>query len=356
VDRTAGLALRFLTRVVPRASGELRRLRGRARRIPDRDIAREAQASLRRKAFHVHGACVFATFLPQKAAGAFIKLAASFETAVDYLDNLCDRLGNADETDFRALHESLIDAVTPGAPLRPYFRQRPGADSGYLDSLVRTSQDGFGSLPGYAVVSSAIRDVTARYCELQALKHLAPGVRERRCAAAFADVAPDLGWWEGAAASGSTMATFALAYSAAEPLKHALTRRIFDAYFPYFTALHILLDYFVDQQEDRDHAELNFVAAYPGQDAARDGMTRIARTAYERAASLEDAEVHLFALRAMCGYYCTRPAVRAPELRATATAVMEAAGMQVDAKTALPKIGDRRVRPLLDLYARMSRA
>lgn len=356
-DRSAALAIRFLTGVVPRASGELRRLRKRVRLIADPAIAREALASLRRKAFHVHGGCVFATFLAPAAAAAFIKLVASFETAVDYLDNLCDRIGTADEADFRALHEALLDAIRPGAPLREYFRRRRSDDSGYLASLVVSSQTGFAQLPGYAAVREEIAEVTKRYCELQALKHLAPGERERRCKEAFGTIASDLAWWEGSAACGSTMATFALAFGAtARGFARDHARRFYDAYFPYFTALHILLDYFVDQQEDRDHAELNFVAWYPDHAAARSGMTRIAQIVQERIAVLEDVEVHRFALRAMCGYYCTRAAVRTPRLRTTSSAIMQAAGLEIDKRTGLPTLGDRRVRPLLDLYARMARA
>lgn len=355
-DSTATLAVRFLTGVVPRASAELRRVRARAQLIADRTIAREALASLRRKAFHVHGGCVFATFLPPKLATSFIKLVAAYETAVDYLDNLCDRLGAEDEADFRALHEALMDAVSPGAPLRDYFRHRPTDDSGYLASLVVASQAGFAELAAYAHVRENIAEVTRRYCELQVLKHLAPGDRERRCQVAFGQVADDLAWWEGAAACGSTMATFALAYGATAPaLDRRRVRALFDSYFPYFTALHILLDYFVDQQEDREHAELNFVACYPTQAAARTGIERIAHIARERMSALEDDEVHQFALRAMCGYYCTRPGVRTASLRPMSGAIMRAAGLEVDQHTGLPTLGDRRVRPLLDLYARMSR-
>ena len=355
-NRTVPLAVRFLTSVVPKASSELRRLRRRAETIAAPDIRREALSSLKLKAFHVHGACVFATFLEPMAARAFVKLVAVFETAVDYLDNLCDRIGAQDEADFRALHESLVDAVTPGAPLRSYFRRRTMDDSGYLNALVTQSQAGFADLPAYAAAQPHVVDITRRYCDLQALKHLTPGERERRCEAAFGDVARNLRWWEGAAASGSTMATFALAHAAASTsLEQRRAQAIYSTYFPYFTALHILLDYFVDQKEDRAHGELNFVACYPDAETAREGMTRIAAVAAAKAARLDDAEVHLFALRAMCGYYCTRPATRAGHSRDTATAIMQAVGIEVDPQTGVPRIGDRRVQPLLKLYARMAR-
>jgi tetraprenyl-beta-curcumene synthase len=354
VDKhTAGLAFGFLTRIVPMASSELKRLRQAAARIEDAAVRREALSSMRHKDFHVHGGCILATFLDDGAARAYVHLVACFETAVDYLDNLCDRLGAETEADFRALHEALTDAVTPGAPLRDYFRHRGHHDSGYLAALVRESQAAFGALPAEPLAREAILDITRRYAELQSLKHLAPGLRESRCEHAFASVAPDLRWWEGAAACGSTMPTFALAFAAST--RECTPQRIASvhgAYFPYFSALHILLDYFIDQAEDRRHRELNFVASYPDQDQARAGIVRIARAAMSKVSALDDAERHIFTLRAMSGFYCTRPAALRAPLRATSEEVLRAVGID------WPLRGGRTslMRPLLDLYTRLAKA
>ncbi len=350
----AGQARRFLVRVVPKAAGELRRLKRLAQRIPDADLRREAIASITHKDFHVHGGCILATFLPPVQAGRYVALVAVFETAVDYLDNLCDRLGTVEEADFRALHEALLDAVTPGAPLRSYFRFRGHDDGGYLDELVRRSQDHFASLPSFQAVAPYIRQVTLRYCELQALKHLSPGERERRCADAFGGVAPDLQWWEGAAGCGSTMPTFALAFGAMQGCDAARARRLHDAYFPYFSAFHILLDYFIDQAEDSEHGELNFVACYATREAARDGIARIGAACLARARELDDADHHVFALRAMCAFYCSRGKVGEQRLGADAAAIAAAVDVDLEATTWRPG-GGGALAPLLALYRRVIR-
>ena len=350
-DHFSSLARKFLLGVVPQAARALRRIKRRALRIPQTELRRQAMASISDKDFHVHGGCILATFLPPAQAKAFIALVASFETAVDYLDNLCDRAGTSDERDFRALHEALIDAVTPAAKPRAYFRERAADDGGYLHELVVDAQARFASLPSYGVIAPRVRSITERYCELQALKHLPAGDRERRCERAFSRVADDLRWWEGAAACGSTLATFALAYSALCGVNDATAATLEDAYFPYITSFHILLDYFIDQEEDRQHQELNFVACYPSRDAAREGIARIGGLARKRASELADGHHHVFAMQAMCAFYCSRAKIADQGLSDDAAAIAQAVGLRLPGDALQP--GARGLlAPLFALYRR----
>jgi len=355
VDRDlAEIGRRFLIRVVPQAAAELNALKRLAQRIPNVELRREAIASITHKDFHVHGGCILATFLPSALVRHYVRLVSTFETAVDYLDNLCDRAGSLDETDFRALHEALFDAVTPDARLRHYFRKRATDDGGYLTELVTRSQQQFAALPSYSAIAPYVRGVTERYCELQAVKHLAPGERERRCKETFGDVAPGMQWWEGAAACGSTLPTFALVFATMRGYDSGQIRELHAAYFPHISAFHILLDYFIDQAEDRAHGELNFVACYPSREAARDGIARIARTALERSLGIEDGRSHAFAVRAMCAFYCSRAKVREQALGGDAAAIAAAVG--VDLGSTSWQTGRGVLAPLLTLYRRMIRA
>jgi len=43
-----------------------------------------------------------------------IRFIVAYQTISDYLDNLCDRSTSSDPADFRALHESMLHALTPG--------------------------------------------------------------------------------------------------------------------------------------------------------------------------------------------------------------------------------------------------
>ncbi|MBC5805968.1 MAG: DUF2600 family protein [Candidatus Eremiobacter antarcticus] len=341
----------FLIHVLPRAASELRRLKAAAARIDDAQLRAQALASIADKDFHVHGGCILATFLSKGEARRYVKLVAVFETAVDYLDNLCDRTGSFDESDFRALHESLIDAVTPGAPLRAYFRRRSGDDGGYLASLVTQSQTLFAALASFPAAAPYIADITRRYCELQALKHLEPVVREDRCREAFGDVDPGLEWWEGAAACGSTMPTFALAFAALQGCSAHEAELVHRAYFPYFSAFHILLDYFIDLAEDERHGELNFVDCYPQADHAPAGIARVGQTALHRLDALADADRHRFALRAMCAFYCTRHKIDEQSLDAQAREIAAAVGVDLR-RTRWRSASRSLLMPLLELYSR----
>jgi tetraprenyl-beta-curcumene synthase len=350
-EKFSAHARRFLIGVVPQAAQALRRIKRRAALIADAELRRQALESIAHKDFHVHGGCILATFLPPSQARQLIALVASFETAVDYLDNLCDRTGSDNEEDFRALHEALADAVTPGAQPRDYFRERRRDDSGYLRELVLDAQARFASLPSYGTISPHVRAVTDRYCELQALKHLPQGERERACERAFGHVATDLRWWEGAAACGSTLPTFALAYSALRGSDARSAAAVHDAYFPYISSFHILLDYFIDQAEDRAHAELNFVACYPSSQATRDGLARIGARAIERSAQLPDGTHHAFATQAMCAFYCSRPKIADQGLTDDAAAIAGAVGLALT-PSAFEPTAQGLLAPLLALYRR----
>jgi len=348
------LARSFLLRIVPRAARELRQIKRRAERISDSDLRREALASISDKDFHVHGGCILATFLAPEIARHYVRLVSVFETAVDYLDNLCDRMGTYDEGDFRALHVALLDAIDPSGPSHSYFARRERDDGGYLAWLVAESQRLFAALPAYPAVHEYVRLVTQRYCELQALKHLQKGVRERRCAEAFAHVAADLAWWEGASACGSTMPTFALAFAAAQGCDEAQARVLYETYFPYVSAFHILLDYFIDQAEDRAHGELNFVACYRDAAAARDGIALVGSKALAAAERSNQRREHSFAVKAMCGFYCSRPKIAQQSLSGDALYVARAVGVDFGGRP-WSSPANVLIAPLLQLYRRVIR-
>ncbi|MGB8267136.1 MAG: DUF2600 family protein [Candidatus Velthaea sp.] len=322
---------RFLTTVVPLASHELAAIRERAEAIPDPALRSEALASIDAKAYHVEGGSILATFLRGDIAKRYVAIVAPLETIYDYLDNLCDRLPGVDVRAYPTLHESLLDALDDRRTPTDYYRDGPQRDDGgYLRSLVEHVRSGLAALPNYVAVRDRLLEIGRYYADLQTFKHQAAERRESVCDAWYErhrQRFPGLYWWEFAAACGSSMPVFALIYLAAQPtLEQSEIDLTLGAYFPNVSAVHILLDYFIDQAEDREHKELNFVACYASSAEAVERVRRLVATTALRVRALAHGARHDFVLRAMCLFYLTHPKVFEQRLDAESSALLAALG------------------------------
>lgn len=322
---------RFVGRVIPRATRALAAIRRRAEAIPDVALREQALASIDEKAYHVQGGCILATFMPPARAQRYVTIVAALETIYDYLDNLCDRLPGVSAQAYATLHESLLDALddtrTPGDP----YRDGPsGDDGGYLRALVDEARAGLRALPNYAAVRTRLVEVALLYADLQVFKHGPSGAREDACNAWYARnraAFPGLAWWEFAAACGSSLPVFALiALATRDTLDPGEIDATLHAYFPGVSALHILLDYFIDQAEDAEHGELNFVACYGSSAETVKRLHRLVTSTLARVRTLAGAAQHRFLVQAMCVFYLTHPKVFEQRLDAESAAVLSALG------------------------------
>lgn len=241
--------------------------RQRIETIPDPELRNQAIASISTKTFHCQGGAVYATLVPE-ATPELVELIVAFQTISDYLDNLCDRSTSMDERDFRLLHQSMIDAVSPDQPIAPnyYLFRKEQHDGGYLHALVQTCRRILSGFPNYLIVSEKVKRWVGLYADLQVYKHLDWSVRETRLNAwwlGHCEEFPDLRWNEFAAATGSTLGVFLMfALSAVPGNLPVNTDAQANAYFPWMCGLHILLDYLIDQEEDRQGGDLNFCSYY----------------------------------------------------------------------------------------------
>ena len=310
---------RFLTQVIPQSLDELAVLARRAERIPHPALREQAMASIVEKAYHVQGGCVLATFLKPQAAKRHMKIVTALETIYDYLDNLCDRLDGVAVEAYPTLHEALLDAVDLARVPSDYYRDGPhGDDGGYLRSLVDDVRAGLRTLPNYQRVRETLCTAVGLYRDLQSKKHLPGTMRENHCKAWFeasGERFAHLRWYEFAAACGSSLPVFAMLALAEDPMiDDALIRDTFDAYLPAISGLHIMLDYFIDQAEDKEHGELNFVACYEDRDDATQRLSMLIRDAQTRISGLRTHKQHAFLFEAMRGFYLTHPKVFAQSL------------------------------------------
>ena len=318
---------RFLLKIVPLARAELRRLEHLADRIPDRELRTQAFSSLRSKAYHVAGACILATFLPSGAREHYVEIVAPLETIYDFLDCLCDRHPDTKPQAFRQLHEALADALDPARPLHEYYVHGPPGDDGdYLVSLVRRVREALMRLGNYELLIAHFRRAVALYADTQTYSHLPAGEREQACKDWYSREGTrfgDLTWFEFAAAAGSQFHVYAPLYEAFCS-DNARIGDAYDAYFPSFCALHVLLDSFIDQQEDRAYGELNWVACYPSRHAFLARAHTLARRSWAAFGNLGMPRAHRFALRVMALFYLTHPKIYEQCLNHDAVALLGA--------------------------------
>lgn len=325
----------FVRTVLPAVERQLDRWRAAADRCPDPELRRQALASLQHKRFHAQGGAAFA-LQAGPFRGAVLSAIVALQTISDYLDNLCDRAGCLDETAFRHLHRAMTDALAPGPQPNYYAHFRPtgdqAADGGYLTALVGECRQQLALLPSFPVVRDEAVRLVELYNDLQVYKHLAWSEREHRLMAWFGrhrQSEPQLSWWEFAAATGSTLGIFALFAAAARPgLTAAGVHRIVDAYFPWICGLHILLDYFIDQSEDKAGGDLNFVRYYPTEPARQKGLHRFTMNALAQAGNLPAPGFHRAIVRGLLALYLSDPKVGRQGLDPAAGALLAAGGLR----------------------------
>lgn len=201
------------------------------------------------------------------SAPSMVRLITAYQTISDYLDNLCDRMETQSSESMDCLHLSMLDALDPNGTIHDYYRlYYIKDDGGYLVKLVETCRAELSKLPSYDHVKEYALDYAKLYSSMQSFKHISSDEREKKLFY-WADSAnilhKELFPWEFCAAAGSTLGIFSLFAASSNPhLGKNEIDGLREAYFPWICCLHILLDYFIDYNEDMDNKELNFIQYY----------------------------------------------------------------------------------------------
>ncbi|WP_421617000.1 tetraprenyl-beta-curcumene synthase family protein [Brevibacillus sp. TJ4] len=301
------LLFRVYRYVQPVLEREFAAWKRRAEAIPDPELKKQALASIETKKFHCQGGSVYAAqVIPH--VETIVPLIVAYQTISDYLDNLCDRSTSLDPQDFRQLHRSMQDALTPGAPLQDYYHYRlEKEDGGYLASLVQTCQHFAARLPAYANVQEKVLEFSTLYSDLQVYKHIEPRLREGELLAwwdKYKAGYPDLKWQEFAAVTGSTIGIFALFCLATdEAVTPKQIEAVCEAYFPWLCGLHILLDYLIDLEEDRLGGDLNFVSYYESEQEATNRLQYFYKQAKASVRRLPNPAFHRMIVDGLVAFY-----------------------------------------------------
>ncbi|MDI9466831.1 MAG: tetraprenyl-beta-curcumene synthase family protein [Bacillota bacterium] len=295
----------FVIRTLPQVQKLLQFWQAKAQGIPDPTLRQQALDSLAHKAFHCQGGAVYAAY-PRNAQ--LLEFIIAYQTMCDYLDNLCDRAGSTDGHAFKQLHQSLLDALDSNRNPTDYYKNYPYQDDGgYLSSLVKRCRENLSSASNYQQVQQEIMALAEWYSTLQVAKHIHIEQREqvlRRWADYHVRHYPGVYWQEFSAASGSTLAIFALMRQAYMGSSNRQTYlQLLDVYFPWICGLHILLDYFIDQEEDQLNGDLNFVFYFTDEAEMMARLVYILTECYQKAAMLPDYSFHEMVVDGLLALY-----------------------------------------------------
>jgi len=252
--------------IFPEVQRQLSAWKREAMLIPDEELRMQAIASIENKDFHCEGGAILA-LLAEDYKNEAISFIVAYQTISDYLDNLCDRSTSLYDKDFEALHEAMFHSLQRQSETVNYYRFREEQnDGGYLNKLVETCRLFMKKLNRFDYIEPYLQELCTYYVDLQIHKHVAVHEREDRLKRWFSnheDKLPNMSWFEFSACSGSTLGIFCLISSALrQDFDQKQAEQIYRGYFPYIQGLHIMLDYFIDQQEDIEGGDLNFCFYY----------------------------------------------------------------------------------------------
>lgn len=302
-----GLMKKVYKDVFPIVHQQLDYWRKRASEIPNKELRKQALASIDSKTFHCEGGAILA-IIAEEYLEDCITFIVAYQTISDYLDNLCDRSTSLDPKDFRCLHQSMPDALKLDCEPCNYYRCRSDQDDGgYLQELVECCQIILRKLMHYDKIAEYLQELAGYYCDLQVHKHVEVGNRVPRLMNWFETYRrdlPDMEWYEFSACSGSTLGIFCLvAYAFHDNLQDSTVWKIREGYFPFIQGLHILLDYFIDQEEDKIGGDLNFCFYYPSYEKVYERFSHFIENADRSIAGLPHEKFHHLINRGLLGIY-----------------------------------------------------
>lgn len=324
----AGAVGRELTFGLPQTARAMRAWRARAERIPNPELRADALHALDNKRGYADGAALF-TILARRRHRGLLAVLTSWETIVDYLDNVSERWPT--HANGQQLHTSLVDALDLSRPAAgDYYRHHApgGEDGGYLDALVDSCRRACRTLPSYdALRPHLVR--SARRRRVLGLNHEPdPVQRDAGLRAWAAEEHPDapLPWWELTGAASATLHTHALLALASEPRVAAVEIAAVDRAYLHIDLCTTLLDSYVDWHDDREAGAHRYLDHYESPEAAIDRMRESARHAVELALAAPRGHRHHVITASMIALYLSAPAANTPEQRPVTDSIAAASG------------------------------
>jgi tetraprenyl-beta-curcumene synthase len=321
--------------VLPQVRSELHRWERWTVKIPDLVLRDAALSALKEKSSNVEATAVFAILAPRSQRSSALRAMTALQTTIEYLDILGEQLPDEPLADGLALHRSLVEAVTPGAPYSDWYGQRPqDQDGGYLAELVATCQREVATLPSGDTVRAVAQRAARRCAEGQSYTHAAAGSADgAHELKTWAEGLEEHGdgeyfWWELAAGASSSVALHALIAAAAHrEIDMEEAERIDAAYFPPIGALTVLLDDLIDREGDIASGEHNYLDYYPNNEMAAERFALLVRKSQCAVADLFGQ--HTSILMGVGGFYLSTSGAKSHYARPIRARMLKALGAAV---------------------------
>lgn len=316
---------------IPQAHEELRHWKSEAMKIQDESIREQAAWTVSDKTFHAEGGSIIG-LLSGANKDRYIQFLVGYQSICDFLDTLCDKNDSTNPDDFRSIHNALLDTLEPEKEFSDYYQYRPGFhDDGYLQKLVTRCREAVQQFPGFNVMKDDMKEVARYYIDFQVYKHVEEEKREPLLKAFYEEnqhLVPGMRWYEFACGTASTLALYTLAaYAAASERTKEESKHIKEAYFPWVQGLHIMLDYFIDQEEDRLENEMNFAAYYESKEDMMERFRFLDEQANAKLKGLPDEKFHMLLKKGLYALYLSDSKVaNNPELKKDAKEIIKLGG------------------------------
>ena len=298
----SALALYWVV-IFPRARRELRRWELRARAIPDPALQRLALDKLRDEGVCAEGVAAFA-ILALADRAAVVRFCVAFEVMYDLVDGLGEQPAADPLANNRQLARAFMAALDPAVPLVDFYAfHLCHGDGGYLNELIATCRSVLAALPGYGAVAAALQPAAERAGEAQSLNHsgtLMDDLLPLRRWASEQWPAPELYWWETAAAAAAPLGIYALCALATHA--DVTARDVAEteaAYFPWIAGLLGVLESMVDHEEDLAAGTHSYAEHYRSRDEAATRAATFAQVATQRIRWLRQPVGHRVILAGM---------------------------------------------------------
>lgn len=306
------VAWRELQWVLPHVGREVSACRHKAAEIPNPILREEALRTLESERFSTEGAALFST-VPQHRSLPLLRLLATYQIIVDYLDTVSERRCDDVIANGTQLYSALYDALDPTACPRDYYRFHPWSDDGgYLASLVRSCQQTCTELPGYELVKPYLL-VEADRLAVTAINHEPnPVVRESKlrdwAAREFPRGGDGCSWFELTAAATSSLTVHALlTLATSRETTESDIAAVRATYFPWMSLASTMLDSYADIVVDLQTGDHSYVSFYGSEDAIVARLEEIMERCVTLGRALPHGDRHSLIGTGMLAVYLTAP-------------------------------------------------